>query len=263
MSDVFEFSAGDTPLLVSVPHDGRLIPEEQRSRMTEAALAIPDTDWHVAELYGFARDLGASMLVARYSRYVVDLNRPPDDGVMYAGQVATGLCPQYTFAGDPLYGDDAPVAAAEVRDRVECYWRPYHEQLATALEGLRARHGYALLWDAHSIPSRVPRLFDGELPVLNLGDYDGCSCSAHVARELHRIAAASPYASVLNGRFKGGYITRHYGNPAGGVQAVQLELAQRAYMDEATRGFDAGRAARLRDTLRSLLNAFVRAADVQ
>ncbi len=263
MSDAFEFSVGDTPLLVSVPHDGRLIPEEQRSRMTEAALAIPDTDWHVAELYGFARDLGASMLVARYSRYVVDLNRPPDDGALYAGQVATGLCPQYSFAGAPLYRDDTPVAAAEVRERVERYWRPYHERLALALEALRARHGFALLWDAHSIPSRVPRLFDGELPVLNLGNFDGCSCSADIARELHRIAAASPYASVLNGRFKGGYITRHYGNPVAGVQAVQLELAQRAYMDEATHEFDVGRAERLRDTLRALLDAYVRAAGIQ
>ena len=263
MSDAFEFSVGDTPLLVSVPHDGRLIPEEQRSRMTEAALAIPDTDWHVAELYGFARDLGASMLVARYSRYVVDLNRPPDDGALYAGQVATGLCPQYSFAGAPLYRDDTPVAAAEVRERVERYWRPYHERLALALEALRARHGFALLWDAHSIPSRVPRLFDGELPVLNLGNFDGCSCSADIARELHRIAAASPYASVLNGRFKGGYITRHYGNPVAGVQAVQLELAQRAYMSEATLELDPYLADRCRDTLLELLTAFTRAAAVQ
>jgi N-formylglutamate deformylase len=263
MSEVFTFSAGDAPLLISVPHDGRLIPEEQRALMTEAGLAAPDTDWHVAELYAFARDLGASMLVARYSRYVVDLNRAPDDGALYAGQVATGLCPRYTFAGDPLYRDDAPVAAAEVRDRVERYWQPYHRKLAVALEELRARHGCALLWDAHSIPTRVPRLFDGELPVLNLGNFDGRSCDTRVARELQQIAAASPYASVLNGRFKGGYITRQYGNPAGGVQAVQLELAQRAYMNEATRQFDAGRAERLRDTLRALLHAYVRAAGVQ
>ena len=263
MSDVFAFSAGDTPLLVSVPHDGRLIPDDQRARMTESGLAIPDTDWHVAELYDFARGLGASTLVARYSRYVVDLNRPPDDGTLYAGQVATGLCPRYTFAGDPLYRDETAVTAAEIRDRVERYWRPYHERLAVALEELRARHGYALLWDAHSIPSRVPRLFDGELPVLNLGNFDGRSCSAHLARDLYRIAAASPYTSVLNGRFKGGYITRHYGDPANGIQAVQLELAQRAYMDEATREFDADRAERLRDTLRPLLSAFARACDVQ
>ena len=263
MSGVFAFSAGDTPLLISVPHDGRLIPAEQRARMTESGLAIPDTDWHVAELYDFARGLGASMLVARYSRYVVDLNRPPDDGVMYAGQVATGLCPQYTFAGAPLYCDDAPVAAPEVRDRVDHYWRAYHERLGIALEELRARHGQALLWDAHSIPSRVPRLFDGELPVLNLGNFGGRSCSAHIARELQQVAAASPYASVLNGRFKGGYITRHYGDPYGGVQAVQLELAQRAYMDEVTREFDTGRAQRLRETLRALLEAYMRAAAVQ
>jgi N-formylglutamate amidohydrolase len=263
MSEAYAFSRGDSPLLVSVPHDGRLIPEGQAARMTEAGLGIPDTDWHVAKLYDFARDLGASVLVARYSRYVVDLNRPPDDGSLYEGQVATGLCPQYTFAGDPLYRDGQPVAADEVADRVDRYWRPYHERLALELGELRARHGYALLWDAHSIPSRVPRLFDGELPVLNLGDFDGRSCSPQIARELHRIAAASPYASVLNGRFKGGYITRHYGDPADGIHAVQLELAQRAYMDEAMLDYDAVLADSLRDTLRALLSAYTRVAAVQ
>ena len=257
MSDVFAFSAGDTPLLISVPHDGRLIPAEQRARMTESGLAIPDTDWHVAELYDFARGLGASMLVARYSRYVVDLNRPPDDGVMYAGQVATGLCPQYTFAGAPLYCDDAPVAAPEVRDRVDHYWRAYHERLGIALEELRARHGQALLWDAHSIPSRVPRLFDGELPVLNLGTFDDRSCDPQISAALYRVATDSPYEAVLNGRFKGGYITRHYGAPDRGVQAVQLELAQRAYMDEHSRAYDVGRASQIGDSLRRLLETFL------
>lgn len=263
MSDVYDFTAGDSPLLVSVPHDGRLIPEEQQARMTPAGLAIPDTDWHVAELYDFARELGASMLVARYSRYVVDLNRPPDDRSLYEGQVATGLCPQYTFAAEPLYRDDAPVAQAEVAARIEGHWRPYHERLAQALDELRARHGYALLWDAHSIPSRVPRLFDGELPVLNLGNFDDRSCNPQIARELYGIAAASPYESVLNGRFKGGYITRHYGDPATGVQAVQLELAQRAYMDEATLEFDDALADRLRHTLRALLTAFCAIGAIQ
>ncbi len=263
MSDVYAFSKGGSPLLISVPHDGRLIPDEQAARMTEAGLAIPDTDWHVAELYDFARELGASLLIARYSRYVVDLNRPPDDASLYEGQVATGLCPQFTFAGDPLYRDGQPITAAETEDRIGRYWRPYHERLALALENLRARHGYALLWDAHSIPSRVPRLFDGELPVLNLGNFNGRSCSPHIARELNRVATASPYASVLNGRFKGGYITRHYGDPANGVQAVQLELAQRAYMDEDTQGFDAVRAEHLRDTLRALLSTYTGVAGVQ
>lgn len=263
MSDVYRFIEGDSPLLVSVPHDGRLIPDEQRARMTEAGLAIPDTDWHVAQLYGFAAELGASMLVARYSRYVVDLNRPPDDESLYEGQVATGLCPRYTFAGEPLYHDDAPLSRGEVGERIERFWRPYHERLAAALEAIRDRHGRAFLWDAHSIPSRVPRLFDGELPVLNLGNYDGRSCTAGLAQELYGIAFASPYESVLNGRFKGGYITRHYGDPANGVQAMQLELAQRAYMDEVSLQFDAALAGRLRDTLSALLTAFTRARAVQ
>ncbi len=263
MSDVYRFFEGDSPLLVSVPHDGRLIPDEQRARMTEAGLAIPDTDWHVAELYDFARELGASLLVARYSRYVVDLNRPPDDGSLYEGQVATGLCPQYTFAGDHLYSDGAPLSPAEVAGRIERYWRPYHDRLAQTLGELRARHGHALLWDAHSIPSRVPRLFDGELPVLNLGNYDGRSCDAAIADLLYRLASESPYSTVLNGRFRGGYITRQYGDPAGGVQAVQLELAQRAYMDEATLQLDPGRADCLQDTLAALLEAYSRCPAVQ
>ena len=263
MSDVYAFTPGDSALLISVPHDGRLIPAEQQARMTEAGLAIPDTDWHVAELYDFARELGASMLVARYSRYVVDPNRPPDDGFLYKGQVATGLCPQFTFAGEPLYRDDAPVSQAEVAARVEGYWRPYHERLLKALDQIRARHGYALLWDAHSIPSRVPRLFDGELPVLNLGNFDGRSCDFRIARELQAIASARTYEAVLNGRFKGGYITRHYGDPGSGVQAMQLELAQRAYMDEATREFDHALADRLRETLRALLAAFARGGAIQ
>lgn len=263
MSDVYRFVEGDSPLLVSVPHDGRLIPKEQRARMTEAGLAIPDTDWHVAQLYGFVAERGASLLVARYSRYVVDLNRPPDDGSLYEGQVATGLCPRYTFAGKPLYRDDAPVSQGEVAERVERYWRPYHARLAAALDELRARHGRVFLWDAHSIPSRVPRLFDGELPVLNLGNFDDRSCDPGLAQEIRDMASASPYESVLNGRFKGGYITRHYGDPADGVQAMQLELAQRAYMDEATLDFDPVRADRLRETLGVLLGAFGRGRAIQ
>jgi len=263
MSDVFGFHAGDAPLLISVPHDGREIPSAQRSVMTAAALELPDTDWHVAQLYDFARELGASMLVARYSRYVVDLNRPPDDSALYAGQAATGLCPQKTFAGEPLYMRDAPVPAAERAYRVQTCWQPYHDKLAETLAALRERHGYALLWDAHSIPSRVPRLFDGVLPVLNLGTFDDRSCDARVSAELQAIAARSPYSAVLNGRFKGGYITRHYGDPQRNVQAVQLELAQRAYMDEAARSYDEGLAARLRATLRALLQAYMDAFAVQ
>ena len=263
MSDVFSFYEGDLPLLVSVPHDGRALPGEQRERMTSAGLELPDTDWHVAELYDFSRELGASMIVANYSRYVVDLNRPASDSALYPGQVATGLCPQYTFSGEPLYREDAAVAPEETAARVEDYWRPYHDKLQTALSGMRATHGHALLWDAHSIASRVPRLFDGELPVLNLGTFDNQSCEPFTATSLQGVAAASSYESVINGRFKGGYISCNYGDPAAGVHAVQLELAQRAYMNEETREFDAARASALRDTLRRLLEAFIASATVQ
>ena len=260
MSDVYTCRAGDTPLLISVPHDGRELPESIRARMTSRARELPDTDWHVARLYEFASELGASMIVARYSRYVVDLNRPSNDSTLYDGQVATGLCPRNTFAGEPLYVDDTPVPADEMEQRVEQYWRPYHDRLDGMLEVLRAQHGHALLWDAHSIPSRVPSLFDGELPVLNIGTWDDRSCDPGVSRELLEVANASPYSAVLNGRFVGGHITRHYGRPGEGVQSVQLEVAQRAYMDEKTGSYDAQHATRFRDTLRRLLEAYISTA---
>jgi len=263
MTDVFGFYEGNLPLLISVPHDGRELPDEQLARMTETGLDLPDTDWHVAELYGFAREIGASMIVANYSRYVIDLNRPASDAALYEGQIATGLCPQYTFAGEPLYQQDAAVTSQEIAGRVDRYWHPYHEKLKAALAGMRTTYGHALLWDAHSIASRVPRLFDGDLPVLNLGSFDDQSCDPSISRALLDVAEASPYQSVLNGRFKGGYITRHYGDPAADVQAVQLELAQRAYMNEGSREFDHELANALRDTLQQLLETLVASATVQ
>ncbi len=246
---------GDLPLVVSVPHDGVHIPDDIRTRMTPSGIAVPDTDWHVAELYDFARDLGASMLVANYSRYVVDLNRSADNAVLYPGQVATGLCPEQTFAGENIYVQGG-VSDGERAERVERYWRPYHEQLASMLEAKREAHGFALLWDAHSIPSVVPRLFDGELPELNIGTNDGASCAAKRQSKVVEAAEAGPFSVVVNGRFKGGYITRYYGDPDAGIHAVQLEIAQRAYMDEASAVFDAGKAARLRQILQRMLSAF-------
>jgi N-formylglutamate amidohydrolase len=257
VSEIYRFHEGNTPLLISVPHDGREVPDGQRARMTGPGLELPDTDWHVARLYDFARRLGASIIVANYSRYVVDLNRPVTDDAMYEGQVATGLCPRYSFAGEPLYLDDEAVSGDEVDQRVERYWRPYHERLEATLGRILARHGQALLWDAHSIASRVPRLFDGELPVLNLGTFDDRSCDSLVSAALLQAAMDSPYSAVLNGRFKGGYITRHYGAPERGVQAVQLELAQRAYMDEHSRDYDSARASQLSDSLSRLLETFL------
>ena len=255
MDDGYTLRQGDTPLLVSVPHDGRRLPDEIKSRMTKSGLAIPDTDWHVARLYDFAHDLGATVIVAEYSRYVTDLNRPADDDPLYPGQVATGLCPVRTFAGEVIYTCDDPMSAEEKSRRVSKYWQPYHDRLVTELERLKNKHGFAVLWDAHSIPSDVPRLFEGQLPELNIGTFDGRSCATEIRESVSRIAEESGYSSVLDGRFKGGFITRHYGAPADGLHAVQLEIAQRAYMDETSLAYDESKACRLQETLRKLLEA--------
>jgi N-formylglutamate amidohydrolase len=258
--DVFTFHDGSTPLLISIPHDGRLLPDDIESRMTAAGRAIPDTDWHVAELYAFAEELGASVITARYSRYVVDLNRPPGDLALYASQVSTGICPERTFAGAPLYENDAGVDADEQKARVGRYWWPYHQRIASTLAALKKAHGYALLWDAHSIVSHVPALFDGELPVLNVGTWNGRSCAPEMEQALTRIVNDAPYTSIVNGRFTGGYITRHHGDPSRDIHAVQLELAQRSYMDERTLRYDAVRSKALIRVLRKLLQTYLESA---
>lgn len=257
MSDaIFELQQGESPLLISVPHDGRELPPEIAQRMTPAAQTLPDTDWHVARLYEFAQELGASIITARFSRYVVDLNRPPDDRALYPGQLATGICPAQSFDGARLYLDGNDVAPAEQRARIERYWRPYHAHITKLLDERRNTHGYALLWDAHSIASEVPGLFDGELPVLNLGTNKGLSCAREIETALTREAQASPYSAVCNGRFQGGYITRHFGRPAEQLHAVQLELAQRSYMDEKTLRYDSAASEKLQAVLRKLLQTF-------
>ncbi len=259
MKPAFDFRAGELPLLISVPHDGREIPADMQVRMTDAGRAIPDTDWHVTKLYEFAVEMGANVLAANYSRYVVDLNRPADDGELYPGQVSTGLCPLQTFSGDSIYRAGG-VDDDEKSQRIEQYWRPYHEKISTTLEALRTQHGYALLWDAHSIPSVVPRLFDGELPELNLGSNSGASCGESMQNDVAAIATASCFSTAINGRFTGGYITRHYSDPEHGVHALQLEIAQRAYMNEQAGSFDVQKAATLRATLRQMLDAFLTAS---
>lgn len=253
---VYEFLSGRLPLLISVPHDGREIPDAIAEKMTPQGRAIPDTDWHVAKLYEFAADLGANILVANYSRYVVDLNRSSDDSPLYAGQLATGLCPSETFSGEAIYSRGA-VDTRERKCRIEQFWQPYHERLQACLDELRDKFGYALLWDAHSIPGNVPRLFDGELPLLNLGSNDGLSTTPSVQASVFEVAAGSPFSAVLNGRFKGGYITRHYGHPKSAVHALQLEISQRAYMDEASLQVSPQKLARLRVTLREMLACYL------
>jgi N-formylglutamate deformylase len=199
--------------------------------MTPVALTTPDTDWHVPKLYQFLDALGASRIEATHSRYVVDLNRPPDDKELYAGQKKTGLVPTDTFKGLALYRDGEAPTGEEIIARRK-YWQPYHDALAQELSRLRAIHGAAILWDAHSIESELPSLFEGRLPDLNLGTFDNKACDKDIAEAAFAAAQASGFNAVLNARFKGGHITRHYGDPKKGVNAIQLEMAQTIYMDE-------------------------------
>lgn len=258
--DLFKFRAGRTPLLVSMPHTGTYVPDRLAARLAPAARALPDTDWHLERLYDFLDALGASVLVATHSRYVVDLNRPPDGASLYPGQDTTGLVPVDTFHKEPLYGPGDEPSAAEIAERVEQYWKPYHVWLAAALSELKRRHGIALLWDAHSIFSVLPRFFEGTLTDLNLGTAGGASCGAGLGDRLLAAAReAGGYSAVLDGRFKGGYITRRYGRPAEGIHAVQLELSEATYMDEQPPyAFREDLARRLRPCLRTLVETMLR-----
>jgi len=175
--ETFTLHRGSTPLFVSLPHDGTELPDDIAGRLTPSARRVPDTDWHVSQLYAFAREIGASMIVPRYSRYVVDLNRPPDNASLYPGQSTTGLCPIVQFTGEPIYKAGAEPSNTEIAERVEKYWQPYHAALAAELARIRATHGRVVLWEGHSIRSVVPFLFDGELPDFNLGTSGGASCS--------------------------------------------------------------------------------------
>ena len=258
MIDCFEYCAGESPLLISIPHDGRALPSAIAERMTARARELPDTDWHVVRLYEFAKNLGASIITANYSRYVVDLNRSDADEALYKSRFVTGLCPEQTFDGEDIYLPGETVGVDEKRDRIAKYWRPYHDKIASYLNDIKDRFGYALLWDAHSIPSNVPLLFDGELPQLNFGTNDGRSCANDVIEPVIAEAkAGGAYSVILDGRFKGGYITRHYGEPANGVHAIQLELAQRCYMSEESLKFDEELASQLQQLLSRVLQAYL------
>ncbi len=242
-----------------MPHDGTALPPELAARMTDAARRVPDTDWHVSRLYAFARELGASTLVPIHSRYVVDLNRAPDGAVLYPGKHETGLCPTVTFAGEAVYRNGEAPMRDEIASRVARYWRPYHDALRAELDRLVAAHGHAVLWEAHTIRGEVPLFFDGALPDLNLGTADGASCRPALQGSLARtLAHQRDYTHVVNGRFKGGYITRQYADAARRIDAVQLELAQRTYMDEKSFAYDEVRAAKLGPVLRALLETALR-----
>jgi formiminoglutamase len=231
ISQPYEFTPGETPLLISMPHVGTELPRAVRDGLTPAALDLRDTDWHLPRLYDFASALGAGMLAARYSRFAIDLNRPSDDKPLYQ-TATTGLYPDVLFDGSHLFQPGKAPSHDERQAYLEQIWQPYHDRIASELARLKEKFGYAVLFDAHSIKGEIPRLFDGLLPDFNIGTNSGASCPDSLAAGLAAICDTGSYRHVVNGRFKGGYITRHYGQPAQGIYAVQLELAQRTYMRE-------------------------------
>jgi len=250
---------GTTPLLIDIPHCGIFVPPALADGLTAAGRRRLDTDWHVEKLYDFASRLGASLLHATHSRYVADLNRDPDGKPLYPGADNTEVCPLRTFHDEPLWQAGRAPDAADVALRIETYWRPYHARLAADIAAVKARFGYCILLDGHSIFAELPRFFAGKLPDLNLGTAEGRSCApALAARAAAVLAGAQDFTHVVNGRFKGGYITRHYGRPADGVHAIQLEIAMSAYLDEARpEHFDRARAAPLVGALERLVEALL------
>ena len=254
---VFTLHRGTAPLLVSVPHVGTEIPADIAAQLVPRALSTEDADWHLDRLYRFVKVVGASLLIPRFARYVVDLNRPPENAPMYPGLNNTELCPTRFFSGESLYREDRTPDAADVSRRVAAYWQPYHDALAAELERLRATHGRAMLLDGHSIQGELPWLFEGRLPDLNLGTADGASCAPTLRQRLAGVLAAhTAHGHVVDGRFKGGYITRHYGRPAEHVHAVQMEMCWDCYMTP-PHDYDETRAATVLPVLRSLVKTLI------
>ena len=253
--DIFSLHRGSLPLLVSIPHMGTQLDPQIAENFTQAATFVDDTDWHLDRLYAFAKEAGASFLTPVYSRYIIDLNRPPDDENLYPGQDTTGLCPIDTFDKEPLYLAGREPSEHEKARRRDLFWQPYHTALQTELQRLREEHGYAVLWEAHSIRSEISRFFPGRLTDFNFGTANNKSAHPELCAVLAaQIEQDGQYTAAANGRFKGGYITRQYGNPADRIHAVQLELTQIAYMEESRPfAYDESKAARVQPLLQQAL----------
>jgi N-formylglutamate deformylase len=259
-TDIYDLRPGTGPLLMSIPHLGTVLPDQIAPRMTAAGHLVADTDWHLDRLYDFAAELGATIIGARYSRYVIDLNRAPDNKPLYPGARNTELVPTTTFDEEPIYLAGEGPGEAEIDERRTTYWQPYHQAIESQLAALRARHGTVVLFDCHSIRSRVPRFFDGTLPDFNLGTAEGNSCAPKLRDRLAEVlrTAGGNYRLAVDGRFKGGYITRQYGRPAAGIHAFQMELSQVTYMDETPPfAYRDDRAAAVKPALRAMLAAAV------
>jgi formiminoglutamase len=260
MTGILTVTPGPSPLILSMPHPGTRLPPEVAAALNDRGRLVEDTDWHMHELYAFAERFRPTIVEAKLSRYVIDLNRDPSGTSLYPGQATTELVPTTTFDGAAIWS--TPPDAAEIERRREAYFQPYHEALAAEIARVKALHGYALLWDCHSIKSVIPRLFPGTLPTLNLGTNSGASCAPIVGEAAERAMTANAFDCVANGRFKGGWITRHYGRPDEHVHAIQMEIALAAYLAEEAPPwtFDAPKAATIQSALSSIIAAALDAA---
>lgn len=253
----FSFRPGSIPLLVSIPHNGCRIPDDIGSKMTPAGQSSRDTDWFLDRLYDLPELTEASFLIAEMSRYVIDLNRPSTNESLYPGQTTTGLVPLTCFDGTNIYPEDPP-SPSDIDRRIEAYWRPYHTQLESELKRLVEQHGRVVLVEAHSIASRVPRLFEGQLPDFNLGTNCGKTCAPDLQKSIEDVLTSqSKYTSVVNGRFVGGYITRNYGIPAENQHAIQFELSQSTYMEEASLSWAEDKAAQVQPVFQNIFSAII------
>ena len=223
---------GSAPLLLCMPHAGTTIPAEMEARLVSPWLARKDTDWWIDRLYEFAFRLGASVVRMDVSRTVIDCNRDPSGASLYPGQATTELCPTTTFDGELLYRIGGAPQEAEIAARRNAWFDPYHRAIEQEIARLRALHPAIVLYDCHSIRSRIRRLFTGTLPHFNIGTFAGASCAPELTARIEQLCDRGPFSRVTNGRFKGGYTTRHYGRPRQGVHALQMELACRGYLRE-------------------------------
>jgi formiminoglutamase len=256
MNDWLSVERGQAPLIISAPHAGLVIPDALADAYVSFELAQADADFHIDRLYAFARDLDATIVRSAICRAVIDVNRDPSGASLYPGQATTELCPTTSFDGAPLYRDGRAPDQDEIARRRATYFEPYHHALAAEVERLQRQGRIVVVYDAHSIRSRIPRLFEGELAQFNIGSFDGASCAPALTEKV--AAACAGDSCVVNGRFKGGWITRHYGAPARGVHAIQMELAMRGYLDEDGRwppAWDVVRAQPLQRALTGVLAA--------
>ncbi len=256
MNSTYSLSTGKVGMLISMPHNGQQIPKSIADTMTSCAHKVADTDWYMDKLYDFATEMGIYTLIPKYSRYVIDLNRSPSGEALYAGADNTELCPTTTFNSSSLYIQNQKPTQEEIANRTEQYWQPYHQAIADTLRQLKQQYGKVVLLDAHSILSQVPRFFDGKLPDFNFGTANGASCDELLLENIQKIDL-SPYSSVYNGRFKGGYITRAYGDPANNIHAIQLELSQDTYMDEPSSNYNEQKAQQVKVQLKSFVECLV------